>query len=116
MKKIIFLSLIAVFAVVLNVNAKEPAAKAEVKTELTVTKTNELKGVIYDKKTNESLAGAVITANGQKVYSDLDGRFTIPNVCGGSCTIKISMISYQDQTIEVNTNDVSSVNIKLNQR
>lgn len=116
MKKIILLSLVATFVTIGNINAKQPAAKAEIKTEQTATAQNELKGIIFDKKTNETLAGAAITANGQKIYTDLDGNFTIQNVCSGNCTIKISMISYQDQTIEVNTNDAGLLKIKLNQR
>jgi hypothetical protein len=115
MKKIMLLSVVALLTITLNVNAVEPAAKAEANTEVN-TISNQLKGFVLDKKTNESLAGATITANGQKVYTDLDGNFTISNVCTGKCTLKISMISYEDQTIEVNTNEQTPLQVKLSQR
>lgn len=115
MKKMLLLSVVAFLTITFNVNAAEPAAKAEAKPAINVA-VNELKGLVLDKKTNESLAGATITANGQKIYTDLDGNFVIPNVCAGKCTLKISMISYEDQTIEVNTNETNSLRVQLSQR
>lgn len=101
----------------MNLSAKEAAAAPETKTETAINdQSNVLKGIVFDKVTNESLAGAVITANGQKVYTDLDGNFTINNICGGKCEIKISLISYEDQTIEIDTNNAKNVKVQLSQR
>ncbi|MBP1676999.1 MAG: hypothetical protein H6Q20_1558, partial [Bacteroidetes bacterium] len=74
-----------------------------------------IKGIVSDKTTNENLAGAVITVNGQKVYSDLDGNFVINNVCEGQCTIKVNLISYEAQTLVIDTQKDKSVQIKLSQ-
>jgi len=117
MKKILFIAFVSVFGVVSGVWSKETAnteIKAETSTEIQVNKT--LKGVVFDKLTNESLAGVVVTANGQKVYTDLDGNFTVNNVCNGKCRITISMISYADQTMEVDTDNGQQLRIELSQR
>lgn len=117
MKKLFLLSIVFSLFVSLQISAKpisKPAPAAA--TSVVNAQTNMLKGQILDKLTKETLAGAVITANGQKVYSDLDGNFEITHLCGDVCQLKISMISYQDQTIDVNVTDEKSLNIKLLQR
>ncbi len=108
----LLLSILSVLFISMNVTAApKPEPKAEMQSQTTV-----LKGMINDMLTNESLAGATITANGQKVYSDLDGNFAISNVCNGKCQIKINMISYKDELLEIDTNSNSTVKIKLQQR
>lgn len=117
MKKLLFITFVSLFALAINGSAKakvSPEVKAEAATE--VVNTNTLKGIVLDKITNESLAGVVVTANGQKVYTDFDGNFSIQNICDGKCQIKISLISYEDQTIEVDANNAKSLQIKLSQR
>ena len=114
MKKVLFLSVIALLFISVNVSAsKSPALapKVEVQHQTTV-----LKGLISDNLTNETLAGAVVTANGQKVYSDLDGNFSINNLCEGKCQLKISLISYEDQVLEVDLQSAKTLEIKLQQR
>ena len=112
MKKVFFLSVIALLFITMNATAtKAPEPKVEVQNQTIV-----LKGIIFDKQTSETLAGAVITANGQKVYSDLDGNFSISNLCNGKCELKISLISYKDQVLEVDLQNVKQVEIKLQQR
>ena len=114
MKRFFFISIVALIVFSMNVSAKD--AKAEAKSEASaVSSVVVLKGIVSDKTTNESLAGAVITANGQKVYSDLDGNFIINNLCEGKCTIKVSLISYEDKTLVIDTNESKKVEIKLNQ-
>jgi hypothetical protein len=98
----------------LNVSANEnasPEVKAVYSEQL-----NTLKGIVADKVTQETLAGAIILANGQKVYTDLDGNFRLSNLCAGKCQLKISLISYKDQIVEIDTNKVQSLQIKLEQR
>jgi hypothetical protein len=114
MKRILFIAAISMSLFHLNVSAKD-SASTEVKAEA-VEQSNVLKGVVSDKLTKETLAGAIITANGQKVYTDLDGNFCISNLCGGKCQIKISLISYRDQTIDIDTNNLQSLQVKLEQR
>jgi len=112
MKKMLLLSIISVLFISINVNAApKPEPKAEIQVKTTV-----LRGMVNDMLTNESLAGATITANGQKVYSDLDGNFAISNICNGKCQIKINMISYKDQVLEIDTNSSNTLKIKLQQR
>ena len=107
MKKILFLAIISLMFTTLNISAKP---KPEVQSNTTI-----LKGVVCDKLTKETLASAVITTNGQKVYTDLDGNFTISNMCNGKCQIKINLISYQEQIIDIDTNTTKTLNINLKQ-
>jgi len=114
MKKLFSIVLLSV--AVFSLSAKgvaAPEAKAAVASE--VVSTVKLNGFIFDKNTKESLAGAVITVNGQKIYSDLDGKFDISKV-SGKVQLKVSMISYEEKTFEIDTNNSSTLNIELNQR
>lgn len=117
MKKVLVIAFISIFGMALGVSAKEIAnTEAKVSTSTEFQSNTTLKGVVFDKLTNESLAGAVVTANGQKVYTDLDGNFTVKNVCNGKCKLTISLISYADQTMEVDTENPSQLKIQLSQR
>ncbi|MGB4415027.1 MAG: carboxypeptidase-like regulatory domain-containing protein [Paludibacter sp.] len=117
MKKMLFITLVSFIALAMNVSAKETAAPEAKSTAIAETvSSNVLKGMVFDKLTNESLAGVVVTSNGQKVYTDLDGNFKIQNVCDGKCQLKISLISYEDQIIEVDTHSTNSLRIMLSQR
>jgi len=57
-----------------------------------------------------------VYVDGQKVYTDFDGNFTFNNISKGKYEVKISMISYQDQTITVDTNKNKPLEIQLSQR
>lgn len=114
MKKVIFLACGFIMLASLNVKANNnvaPAAKVEFSEQ-----SNSLKGIVADKATQETLAGAIISVNGQKVYTDLDGNFSISNLCDGKCQLKVSLISYKDQIVEIDTNKGHSLQIKLEQR
>jgi hypothetical protein len=115
MKKVILIAVLSVFVVSGNLMAKEaaPAKKAET---AVVTTISEIRGMVFDKSTNETLAGASVLVNGKKVYTDLDGNFTIPAGVTGNCELKISMISYEDKVVKVNLNSQTSLKIELNQR
>lgn len=115
MKKFMFFAIALMMFVTVQVSAKgnvAPEAKPEVATAPQTT----LKGLVCDKQTKELLAGATIMANGQKVYTDLDGNFMLSNLCNGKCQIKVSLISYKDQTIEVDPLATQNLQIKLEQR
>jgi len=114
MKKALFISIISLLFISMNILASgnpvpEPKTEAQIQTAV-------LRGMVFDKITNETLAGAAITANGKKVYTDLDGNFTLPNLCGEKCQLKISFISYEEQTIEIDADNTQSLQIKLQQR
>jgi len=114
MKKVFSIVLLSV--AIFSLSAKgtaSPEAKPSVVSE--VVSSVKLNGIIFDKDTKESLAGAVITVNGQKIYSDLDGKFNISNVAG-KVQLKVSMISYEEKTFEIDPSNASSLNIELNQR
>ena len=115
MKRILFIALAVSMLFAVSTSAKEKASPEATASVATVS-TKSLSGMILDKQTSESLAGAVVVINGQKIYSDLDGNFTLNNVCDGKCEIKVSMISYQDQTIEVDTKNLKTLKIQLSQR
>ncbi len=115
MKK--FFSIVLMSAAIFSLSAKEvasPEAKTSVVSEV-VSAVN-LNGLIFDKDTKESLAGAVVTVNGQKIYSDLDGKFIISNVKNSKLQIKVSLISYEDKTFEIDPSNTSSLKVELNQR
>ncbi|MEA4841291.1 MAG: carboxypeptidase-like regulatory domain-containing protein [Bacteroidales bacterium] len=114
MKRVIFIAIASLILINLSATAKDRVS-TEAKTEV-FEHANTLKGIVADKATQETLAGATITANGQKVYTDLDGNFNISNLCSGKCQLKISLISYKDQTVEIDTNNVQSLQIKLEQQ
>jgi hypothetical protein len=114
MKKLF--SIVLVSVAIFSLSAKgvaSPEAKAAVVSE--VVSSVKLNGIIFDKDTNESLAGAVITLNGQKIYSDLDGKFDLSNV-SGKVQLKVSLISYEEKTIEFDSSNNSTLKIELNQR
>lgn len=114
MKKFLSLTIVTLLFVAFQLSAEpKPAPVTSTNVEI---QNNSVKGLILDKLTKETLAGAAITANGQKVYSDLDGNFSLSNLCDGKCQLKVSMISYQDQMIEIDTNNQNNLEIKLQQR
>lgn len=116
MKTIKIVSLLVLMVITSAVvGAKEKEQLKENATEVK-TETLSLNGVVLDKLTGETLAGAVVTANGKKLYTDFDGNFSLDNVCNGKCSIKVSLISYQEQTIEVDPASVKQVEIKLKRR
>ena len=113
MKKVILL-VIATLLAFSNSNAK---GKIEQDMLVEVAASgSKLHGVVLDKQTNESLAGVAVCVDGQKVYTDFDGNFTFNNISKGKYEVKISMISYQDQTITVDTNKNKPLEIQLSQR
>ena len=117
MKKVFIL--IAAFALISSASlfAVAPAnteIKAEANAAVVVDVTTS--GKVFDKETKESLAGASVFVNGEKIYTDLDGNFKLPAGVEGECEIKVSMISYQDVVLKVNLNQKDALKVALNQR
>lgn len=77
-----------------------------------------ISGKIIDIVSGESLAGACLTIEGTdiKVYSDLDGNFTISNIEPGNYSMNVSMISYKSKEsvkISLNPGAILDKNIVL---
>ncbi len=72
-------------------------------------------GKIVDVKTGESVAGACVTVSGTniKVYTDLDGNYTISNLISGAHTLNVSMISYKTKS-EVKLNATAGSTVDKN--
>jgi len=113
MKMVLFISLVSIMFS-FSISAKKNQI-VETKVE-TIDQTRIVKGFVFDKLTKETLAGAVITANGKKIYTDLDGNFALSNLCGDKCQLKVSLISYVDKTIEIDTDKLEPIQIQLQQR
>lgn len=112
MKKIIFSILLFVASV--SLFAGQTSTNESQNTQVSVS--NSISGKVVDKDTKEALAGVAVMANGQKVYTDLDGNFTISNLCGSNCELSINMISYEPQTVSVNLSQNQSLAVSLKQR
>lgn len=114
--------LLIVFAMVLsvasyaNTSNTNVEAKSETSAQFTTpTESIVVHGTIFDALTAENLAGATITINGKKVYSDFDGCFALPFTAGKPATVKISLISYQDMTFTVDPQNTQDIKIELKQ-
>ena len=113
MKKVLFISLVSIMFSLSSSAKKNKIVETKVET---IDQTRIVKGFVFDKLTKETLAGAVITENGKKIYTDLDGNFALSNLCGDKCQLKVSLISYVDKTIEIDTDKLEPIQIQLQQR
>ncbi len=114
MKKPVF---VAFFLLIVFSLSAESKIKSETErnagTEASVQQNYVISGLVADFSTNETLAGAVITVDNQKLYSDLDGNFVIKNSKGGKIKVTVSMISYVDQVVEIKPGEVNTLKVKL---
>lgn len=109
MKKLIF----SIFILVASANL---FAGQTATTEAQTVVSNTISGKVLDKETNEALAGVAVLVNGQKVYTDLDGNFTVSNLCGTNCELSVNMISYEPQTLTVDLAQNKTLAVVLKQR
>lgn len=73
-------------------------------------------GTIVDSETKESVSGAVITMGDHKVYSDIDGRFSLP-VEDGNNDITVTYVGYNPITINVSKErNLGIVEMKMDTR
>jgi hypothetical protein len=77
-----------------------------------------ISGKVIDIKTGESLVGVAILVEGTdlKVYSDLDGTFTIKSLNPGNYNLVLSLISYKDSLVEnlkLNPGEKEALDVKL---
>ena len=116
MKKSLFIALGFTFAMLFsnNIYAGESNLTSNAKNASTIKATT-IEGKVVDKNTNETLAGVKIIFDGQKIYTDLDGNFTISNVSSDKMQLKASLISYEEQTVEINPQQDGTLQIQLRQ-
>lgn len=91
-------------------------SKREESKESTQATAFSIKGIVTDTTNNEAIAGASITINGNKYYSDFSGRFNIPALKEGKHTLLIDFISYQTQALEVDLKDNQDIKIEIKQQ
>jgi hypothetical protein len=77
-----------------------------------------ISGKVLDNKTGESLACVAISVEGTniKVYTDLDGSFTVDGITPGNYNLVLSLISYKSSLVEnikLNPSSKESIDIKL---
>jgi hypothetical protein len=75
-----------------------------------------ISGRVLDIKTGESLAGVALSVEGTniKVYTDLDGSFSIDGITPGNYNLVLSLISYKSSLVEnINLNPSSKKNIDI---
>ena len=62
----------------------------------------QLKGVVTDRKTNETLVGAVVAVEGTdlKTVTDIDGAFSLNGLKDGTYTLYINYVGYKPQRVE----------------
>ena len=76
----------------------------------------QLNGVVVDENTNETLAGATITVDGKKYYSNLDGNFLVKDVKPGRYELQVDLISYEPITMVLDLSENQNLNINLHQK
>ena len=73
-------------------------------------------GTIVDSETKESVFGAVITMGDHNVYSDIDGRFSLPAEEGNN-EITVTYVGYKSITINVSKErNLGIVEMKMDTR
>lgn len=72
-------------------------------------------GNIKDNKNDETLAGAAVFFDGKKIYSDLDGKFTLPVTKPGKYQLKVELISYGIYEEQIDIQEGGDVSIRLTQ-
>jgi hypothetical protein len=103
-------SLILFWSVSVFATGEVPATSMNAKASIT--------GKVVDNKTGESLAGVAVSVEGTsaRVYTDLDGTFTINDIDPGNYNLILSLISYKNSLVEnlkINPTEKEVIDIKL---
>lgn len=85
---------------------------------LAFSQTGKISGLVIDKNTQENLIGVNITIDGTTLgaTSDIDGKYEITNLAGGTYKLIFSYIGYADKSVEnvtVRDNETTSLNVNL---
>lgn len=112
MKTILF-CLISFVSIHLNANSLNIKEKEESSMELSVNDLFTISGTIYDLKGNEAIAGAVISIDGNSVYSDLWGNYTIMGIRKGNHTLIVNKLSYKEKQVDLNLEESKKMDIEI---
>jgi hypothetical protein len=104
--------ILSVSAYAENENKGKNAKTAEKTEEQAVVK---ISGNVIDEERNETLAGAAVYIDNQKVYSDLDGNYIVTNIVPGKHRLKVELISYKTVENEIEVFQDSKIPIQLSQ-
>ena len=68
----------------------------------TIAATGSIEGLVFDKKTGETLVGATVVLEGTTTgaVTDFDGHFIIAGIKPGSYNVKVSYISYNPMVFD----------------
>jgi outer membrane receptor protein involved in Fe transport len=74
-----------------------------------------IRGVVCDSKTRETLVGAQLLIQGSTrgTITDFDGRFMIAEVAKGTCNLLVAFISYQNQILKVDVPEAGDVELNI---
>jgi hypothetical protein len=74
-----------------------------------------LTGVVLDKQTNEKLAGVAITLTDtdHKIYSDVNGEFSLSGLVPGDYTVKVNCISYKERAFSLKISGSKRENLRI---
>ncbi|MCU0369842.1 MAG: carboxypeptidase-like regulatory domain-containing protein [Bacteroidales bacterium] len=77
-------------------------------------KTTTLSGKVVDKANQEALVGVLVRIEGLDIetYTDFEGNFSFSGIIPDTYKVKCSMISYNDQEIEID-GKIKKLEIKL---
>jgi outer membrane receptor protein involved in Fe transport len=85
---------------------------------LLVAQTGTISGLVTDAKTGETVVGANVVIQGTTVGSatDIDGKFSIPNVKPGTYNLSVTFVTYKAHTIPdvvVESGKISSIQVQM---
>lgn len=117
MKKITGLLLATIFSVASFAETKPSTNLMKSETSV-VSPVAGIQGVVVDKETKEALAGVAILCNGEKTYTDFEGRFSLrtSGVADKGTELTVRLISYEDYAVKVVDLKNTSLQIELKQR
>ncbi len=76
---------------------------------------SQIEGRVVDKTTGEALAGVAIQLQGcdSRIFTDLNGNFSIPDVDMGTYNLDVSYVSYQNVTLKAVNANALETNLKV---
>ncbi len=75
----------------------------------------DIKGVVVDKATGETLIGATVTVDGKGTVTDVDGHFSIMGIDGKHRQVTVNYVGYKPVTlfIDADKGDVDNIRIEM---
>ncbi len=110
MKKVVLsatLVCLSVFATMANNKSESSNSESKVAVKKMIT------GKVIDPVTNEAIAGATVSINGKKVFTDFEGNFQVENPKDKTAEMTVSMISYTSKTVVLTSEKSQEIVIGL---